>query len=234
MCSAPPAATLVDEEVFGRVYDPRVIRRLVPYVMPYRHLTAVATVAMLVYVGTQVAIPWIIKTGIDGYIGVEGGGDFGGLALVFAIFMASALLNWAANFTMQTAMARAGQGVLYDIRSKLFRHLQKLSLRFFDKTEVGRIMSRVQGDVWQLQEFMSLAVMTLGDLLSLVGIVIALLLMNVELGLVTIGRAARADRDHGRSGRCTPAGRSCASGRRYRSSTAPSTRTSPGCVSYRA
>ena len=177
---------LVDEEVFGRVYDPRVIRRLVPYVMPYKHLTAVATVAMLVYVGAQVAIPWIIKTGIDGYIGVEGGGDFGGLALVFAIFMGTALLNWAANFTMQTAMARAGQGVLYDIRSKLFRHLQKLSLRFFDKTEVGRIMSRVQGDVWQLQEFMSLAVMTLGDLLSLVGIVIALLLMNVELGLVTM------------------------------------------------
>ena len=177
---------LVDEEVFGRVYDPRVIRRLVPYVMPYKHLTAVATVAMLVYVGTQVAIPWIIKTGIDGYIGVEGGGDFGGLALVFALFIGTALLNWAANFTMQTAMARAGQGVLYDIRSKLFRHLQKLSLRFFDNTEVGRIMSRVQGDVWQLQEFMSLAVMTLGDLLSLAGIVVALLLMDVELGLITM------------------------------------------------
>ena len=177
---------LVDEEVFGRVYDPRVIRRLVPYVMPYKHLTAVATVAMLVYVGTQVAIPWIIKIGIDGYIGVEGGGDFGGLALVFALFMGTALLNWAANFTMQTAMARAGQGVLYDIRSKLFRHLQKLSLRFFDNTEVGRIMSRVQGDVWQLQEFMSLAVMTLGDLLSLAGIVVALLLMDVELGLITM------------------------------------------------
>ena len=177
---------LVDEEVFGKVYDQRVIRRLIPYIKPYKHLTALATVAMFIYVGTQVAIPWIIKTGIDGYIGVDGGGDFGGLALVFALFMGSALLNWASNYTMQMAMTRAGQGVLYDIRSLMFRHLQKLSLRFFDNTEVGRTMSRVQGDVWQLQEFMSLAVMTLGDLLSLAGIVVALLIMNLKLGLITM------------------------------------------------
>jgi ATP-binding cassette subfamily B protein len=177
---------VVDEEVFGKAYDQRVIRRLIPYVMPYKHLTALATVAMFIYVGTQVAIPWIIKTGIDGYVGVDGGGDFGGLALVFAIFMGSALLNWASNFTMQMAMTQAGQKVLYDIRSRLFRHVQKLSLKFFDNTEVGRIMSRVQGDVWQLQEFMSLAVMTLGDVLSLAGIVVALLVMNLKLGLITM------------------------------------------------
>jgi len=84
------------------------------------------------------------------------------------------------------AMTKVGQRVLYDIRSRMFSHVQKQSLKFFDNTEVGRIMSRVQGDVWQLQEFMSMAVMTVGDLLSLFGIVVALLIMNLKLGLITM------------------------------------------------
>jgi ATP-binding cassette subfamily B protein len=68
----------------------------------------------------------------------------------------------------------------------MFGHVQKQSVSFFDKTEVGRLMSRVQGDVGQLQEFSALVVMTLGELLSLVGIVVALLVMNLKLGLITM------------------------------------------------
>ena len=141
----------LDDEVFGKVYDSRVIQRMGPYVRPYMYLTAIATVAMLIYVGTLVAIPWIIKMGIDGYIDVDGGGDFGGLTLIFVLFIGAAVLNWAGNYTMQVAMTKVGQRVLYDIRSRMFSHVQKQSLKFFDNTEVGRIMSRVQGDVWQLQ-----------------------------------------------------------------------------------
>ena len=68
----------------------------------------------------------------------------------------------------------------------MFAHLQKLSLSYYDKTEVGRIMSRVQGDTGQLQEFMALVVMTLGDMLSLAGIVVMLLVLNLKLGLISM------------------------------------------------
>ena len=83
-------------------------------------------------------------------------------------------------------MGVAGQRVLFQLRGDMFRHLQKMSLTFYDKTEVGRIMSRVQGDVYQLQEFSALAVTTLGELLSLVGIVAALLLLSPKLGLISM------------------------------------------------
>ena len=76
--------------------------------------------------------------------------------------------------------------MLFRLRRALFGHVQKQSLSYFDNTEVGRLMSRVQGDVGQLQEFAALVVMSLGELLSLVGIVIALLLMDLELGLITM------------------------------------------------
>ena len=182
--SGPSLDGLSDEEEFGKVYDQRVVVRLIPYIAPYKYLTALAILAMLAYTGTQVAVPWIIKVGIDDFILANE--DFSGLTWVFALFIGVALLNWVSNHTLQVLMAKVGQGVLYDLRSAMFSHLQRLSLSFYDKTQVGRIMSRVQGDVGQLQEFSGLMVMTLGDLLSLAGIVVALLVMNFKLGLIAM------------------------------------------------
>jgi len=172
-----------DEVTFGRVYDRQVILRLLPYVFPYKRLALIATVAMLVYTVSQVSIPYMIKLGIDQFIDV---GDFSGLTVLFGVFIAVACTNWVANYTQQLYMEKVGQGVLYDLRRTLFAHLQKLSLSYYDKTEVGRIMSRVQGDVWQLQEFMNVVIMTLADLLSLAGIIIVLLIMDLKLGLITM------------------------------------------------
>ena len=174
---------MADEEAFGKVYDQRVVSRLLPYMLGNKHLVGLAILAMLVYTGTQVAVPWLIKIGIDAFI-LEG--DAAGLNWIFGFIMAAALLNWVSNYTQQMSMEKVGQGILYGLRRDMFAHLQKLSLRFYDKTEVGRIMSRVQGDVAQLQEFMSMAVMTLGDLLSLVGYVAALVIMSLKLGLVSM------------------------------------------------
>ena len=172
-----------DEEAYGKVYDQRVVRRLIPYVAPYKALVAVAVVAMLVYTGTMVAIPWIIALAVDRFIVDQ---DISGLTWVAVLFIGNALLNWGSNFVQQWAIAKVGQGVLYSLRRRMFSHLQRLSLSFYDRTEVGRIMSRVQGDVYQLQEFTSLVVMTLADMLSLVGIVAALLIMNLKLGLISM------------------------------------------------
>jgi len=172
-----------DEEAFGKVYDQRVVRRMIPLILPYKGLASVAVLSMLVYTGSQVAVPWLIKLGIDGFIAE---GDFAGLTWLFGFFIANAVVNWVSNFAQQLSMEKVGQGVLYGLRRQMFAHLQKLSLRFYDKTEVGRIMSRVQGDVSQLQEFMSLVVMTLGDLLSLVGIMVAMMIMDLKLGLICL------------------------------------------------
>ena len=184
-----------DEEFFGSAYDQRVILRLAPYIKPYAPLVIVSLVSMLIYTFTLVAVPWLIQWGIDNPIkdGMEafGRGDsldehIRLLNILFAVFVINALTNWGTNYLQQYAMQRVGQGVLFRLRRALFGHVQKQSLSYFDNTEVGRLMSRVQGDVGQLQEFAALVVMSLGELLSLVGIVIALLLMDLELGLITM------------------------------------------------
>ena len=173
----------IDEEVFGSVYDQRVVLRLLPYIWPFKGLVIIAIVSMLIYTGTQVAVPWIIGLAIDDYIFA---GDFVGLTWIFGIFVAIAGVNWLTNFTQQFSMEKVGQGVLYDLRKDVFGHVQKHSVSFFDRMEVGRLMSRTQGDVGQLQEFSALVVMTLGELLGLFGIVAALLIMNLKLGLITL------------------------------------------------
>ena len=173
----------LDDEVFGHAFNYRVILRMVPYVSPYKGLLSIAIIAMLVFTGTQVAVPWLIKIGIDGLIA---SGDTAGLAFLVAVFVGNAMLNWGANFTQELTIARVGQNVLYALRRDMFHHLQRQSVSFYDKNEVGRIMSRVLGDVYQLQEFLSVALVTLGDLLSLIGIVAALLLLNAKLGLIAM------------------------------------------------
>ena len=184
-----------DEEFFGSAYDQRVILRLAPYIKPYMPLVILSLVSMLVYTFTLVAVPWLIQWGIDNPIknGMEAFGRGESLDehirllnILFAVFVINALTNWGTNYLQQYAMQRVGQGVLFRLRRALFGHVQKQSLSYFDNTEVGRLMSRVQGDVGQLQEFAALVVMSLGELLSLVGIVIALLLMDLELGLITL------------------------------------------------
>ena len=173
----------LDEETYGRVFDYRVVMRIVPYLLPYKSLIAISLVALVVFTATQVAVPWLIKIGIDGYISV---GDYSGLSLIVALFMSNALVGWGSNYLNEITLVRASQQVLYRLRRDMFAHLQRLSVTFADKNEVGRIMSRVQGDVYQVQEFLGVAVVTLGDLMGLAGIVVAVLLMNVKLGLISM------------------------------------------------
>ena len=180
--SAAPGS-LDDEETFGQVYNHRVITRFIPYALPYKGLVAAAAVSTLLFTATQVAVPWIIKIGIDEYVKA---GDVVGLTWIVALFVGNAVLNWASGFAQEYTTARVGQGVLYRLRAEMFAHLQRLSLNFFDRTEVGRLMSRVQGDVFQLQEFLAVALVTMGEMLSLVGIVVALLLLNLKLGLISM------------------------------------------------
>ena len=173
----------LDDEVFGQAFNYRVVARMVPYVMPNKGLVSLAVASMLVFTATLVAVPWLIKLAIDEFITQ---GDFTGLMWIVALFIGNAMLNWGANFTQEVTIARVGQNLLYRLRGDMFHHLQKQSVSFYDKNEVGRIMSRVLGDVYQLQEFLSVAVVTVGNLLSLVGIAVAVLILSVQLGLISL------------------------------------------------
>ena len=174
---------LMDELSIGRPYNHRVVMRLARYVRPYSVAAIISLLAVITYTGATVAIPLVIKQGIDSFVIT---GDLSGLNRVALAFIGVAIIHYVANYIQFIAIARVGQGILYSLRTRMFNHLQGLSPSFFHRTEVGRIMSRVQNDVLQLQETFSLMVLTLADVLSLVGIVAAMLLLHLKLALITL------------------------------------------------
>src|SRR5918912_215933 len=181
---APTSDNLTDETVIGKVYDNRVVRRLLTYIVPYKKDALISLVAVLVYTAANVGLPLVIMFGINWGIN---SGDVWRLHVVGLAFFCVTVLHFGANYLQSVSMAKVGQGVLYSVRTQLFNHLQRLSPAFFHRTSVGRIMSRSQSDVLQLQETFELLVTTLADLLSLAGIIVAMLVTDWPLALVSLG-----------------------------------------------
>ncbi|MBF8298962.1 MAG: transporter ATP-binding protein [Dehalococcoidia bacterium] len=173
---------LADDEMLGKPYDQRVVGRLFSYTKPYKTLLIISVIAILVYTAASVSIPWMVALGIDRIIS----GDLAGLNTLLLIFVGVALVRWLAHYIHMMNMARISQGVLYALRMDLFGHLHHLSLSFFDRNEVGRIMSRVQNDVLNLQEFMGNGLSSIVDLLAVIGILFALFLIDIQLAISTI------------------------------------------------
>jgi ATP-binding cassette subfamily B multidrug efflux pump len=178
----------LDELVMGKFYDHTVVARLFKYVIPYRLWTLLAIIGMSGYIATIVAQPLIIAWGINGFIATGSGAQesWGGIRLVAIVFLANAAGSMGFNYIQYLSLARASVNVLQDLRNDMFIHLQRQSTSFYDRNEVGRIMSRVQNDVLQLQEFMDVGVITIGDLAMLIFITGAMLLMDLQLGLITL------------------------------------------------
>ena len=177
----------LDQEEGGQLYDHQVVVRLLAYMKPHWKRLLITIAAILVYTGTIVLMPWMVMLIIDDFIrGHMDDGDLSGLNWIVPIFIAVALLQFGSQYVNIRTMAFVGQRVLYRLRMDMFTHLQRLSMSFYDRNEVGRVMSRVQNDVQQLQEFLSVVLVTLGDVLSISGIVVAMLLLNFKLGLITL------------------------------------------------
>jgi len=174
-----------DEEMFGAAYDGHVVRRFFAFVRPYRRQIYIALVAVLTFTLTQLSIPLIIRMAIDKAL-LPGRGGEALLLLAIAAFGAAIAINFVANWTQDKLVALTGERVIFDIRRTMFAHLQHVALGFMDKTEVGRMMSRLQGDVNSLQEFLENSITAFGDLVLLLGIVVILLVLDFQLGLLTL------------------------------------------------
>jgi ATP-binding cassette subfamily B multidrug efflux pump len=184
----PPRAVVgshrPEEEVFGKAYDPKIIRRIWTFVRPYRRRMAIAVVSVLIFTLTQLAIPLVIRHAIDNGMAIGNSNDV--LAWMCVAFFAAVLVNYGANWLQETVVGKVAEHVLFDMRRAMFAHLQRVSLSFMDKTEVGRLMSRLQGDVNSMQEFLETSVMSVGDIVLLFGIVIVLCWLDFRLGLLTM------------------------------------------------
>ena len=173
-----------DEEAFGRAYDPRIVRRIWSFVRPYRSRIALSVASVLVFTLTNLAIPLIIRFAIDN--GMAKGADGSVLGWCVAAFAVVIVINYGASYLQETVVGKVAEHVLFDMRRAMMERLQRVSLSFMDKTEVGRLMSRLQGDVNSMQEFLETSVMSVGDIVLLFGIVIVLCVLDLRLGLLTM------------------------------------------------
>ena len=165
-----------------------IVRRLLGYLLRHPVGVAGAMVAMLAYSGAVVAMPWLVKLAIDDHI-INPAGDFSGLAGIVGLYILAALLQFVTGYVHRRILERLGQQMLYEMRLDLFTQLQDLSISFFDKNKAGRIMSRLQNDVEQLQELILVFVISLANLVSVVGIAAAMIVMDLPLALMTVALA---------------------------------------------
>ncbi|MGE0747079.1 MAG: ABC transporter ATP-binding protein [Rhodospirillales bacterium] len=173
-----------DEEMFGAAFNGRVVRRFLSYVRPYRHRIYVALAAVVVFTAAQLAIPLVIRHAIDDAIVGGGGPDV--MSLAVAAFFTLVVVNHAASWIQDRLVGLTGERVIFELRRSMFAHLQEVALAFMDRTEVGRMMSRLQGDVNALQEFLENTIAAFGDLLLLVGIIVIMVALDLQLGLLTL------------------------------------------------
>ena len=178
MSSPPP-----NEDLVFKGYDPQVSRRLVAYLQPYRWRFTLAMVLMLISSAAAVAGPYLVKVAIDSGLAA---GSLTVLRQTVLFYLLIAIIQWISTFLRVNLMARVGQSIIYDLRSTLFEHLQALSLSFYSRYSVGRVITRVINDVGVLREFITWAILAVArDFFALIGIVIVMLSLNVRLSLLT-------------------------------------------------
>ena len=145
--------TSQDEQIFGRAFDKWVVKRFLGYLGPYRRRIYLGLAMIVIFTAAQLAIPLAVRWAIDEALaGPNAGIDL--LHIIVAIFFAIVTVSYIANHVMEQVVGRVAQDMLFDLRRAMYVHLQRVSLSFMDKTEVGRLMSRLQGDVASLQEFL--------------------------------------------------------------------------------
>ena len=180
---SPTTDNLTAENILGKAYDNKVVMRLFSYLSGNYKYAILSLIAVIIYTIANVCIPLFIMLGIDQGIN---NGSVTALHVIGLGFLLLTLVHFGANYLQFVFVAKVGQEILYALRLHMFNHLQALSPSFFHRTPVGRIMSRSQSDVLQLQELFEMMVVSLADILSLGGIIVVMLVVDWQLALVSL------------------------------------------------
>ncbi|MEX2247359.1 MAG: ABC transporter ATP-binding protein [Dehalococcoidia bacterium] len=173
-----------DDDVIGKAYDSRLVKRLMPSLRPYRGRIALAIVMLLTLTGLALAQPLLIKEAIDRDIAR---GESDDLWWIVALFLAVLILSFVLRYVQSLLMVLISQRVMNDLRMRLFRHLQRQSIAFYDTNPVGRLVTRLTNDIMALNELLTAGAITIvADLFMIVGVAIALFLISWQLALITL------------------------------------------------
>jgi ATP-binding cassette, subfamily B, multidrug efflux pump len=186
-----------EEEVLGKAYDGRLMRRLLTYLRPYSWQVAVALTSIIFKAGLDVLGPFLTKTAIDKYLTHSTGRHFlldswlsssprTGIAQISAIYLGTLVLSFFLEFLQTYFMQWTGQMVMFDMRRQIFGHLQRMHIGFYDKNPVGRLVTRVTTDVDAVNEMFTSGVVSIfEDVFVLAGIVAIMVCMDWKLALLT-------------------------------------------------
>ncbi len=193
------AANIHEEEVLGKAYDSRLMKRLLGYLRPYKWQVALALASIILKSAADVVGPYLTKTAVDKYLAPTASkGSHGfldaflssqplrGIAQIGALYVGLLVFSFFLEFVQTYFMQWTGQKVMFDLRSQIFRHLQRMHIGFFDKNPVGRLVTRVTTDVDALNEMFTSGVVSIfEDIFVLAGIVVIMLKMDWRLALIT-------------------------------------------------
>ena len=182
--AAAPPPEVSEEDMFGAGFNHEVTKRFLGFMKPYRRWVIIAISALMIFTLSQILFPLIIQKALDGQLTYFENLD--SLELGVLLFAGVVVINFTSHFFSEWMVSKVAQRLLFDMRRGMFEHLQRVSLSFMDKTETGRLMSRLQGDVGALQEFLEALVYAIGDLVLLIGIIFVLLAMDLRLGAMTL------------------------------------------------
>jgi len=186
-----------EEEVLGKAYDSRLMRRLLTYLRPYRWQVGIAIVSIILKSFADVLGPYLVKVAVDRYLAPSKGSTSGmwdwlspspltGIAQISTIYFGLLIFTFVLEFLQTYYMQWTGQQIMFDLRSQIFRHLQRMHVSFYDKNPVGRLVTRVTTDVDALNEMFTSGVVSIfEDLFVLAGILAIMLCMNWKLALIT-------------------------------------------------
>jgi ATP-binding cassette subfamily B protein len=178
------APAVSQEELLGKAYDFRLIRRLWQFIRPYKRLFLISMLVLPLQQAFGLAQPYLMKIGIDQYIA---GKDLWGLQTVMLLFLGALIGETVAIFAQYYLSMVVAQRCLADLRVAIFSHVQKLPMSYFDRNPVGRLVTRMTTDVDVLQEMFSSGVMTLvADFTMIIWIVGIMFYLDVELALVSL------------------------------------------------
>ncbi len=179
----PPAFITQSEEQLDKGYDPQVARGLLQFLKPYYGQMLIALVFMIIVTAAAVSGPYFVKLAIDDGISKN---DLGALRNIVVTYAVVSVIQLVTNILRVRMMSRVGQHVLFDVRTAMFDHLQRLSLSFYNRYSVGRVITRVINDVGTLREFVTWAVLAIvRNSLAIIGTLIAMLSLNLRLSLLT-------------------------------------------------